>query len=176
MQNINWKHMAALVMLCAVAVSTTTSAQAPAPAAKASEQPSRPDPAQPVNVRIEVTIAEQTGGADASKKVVTLMTSDRQNGVIRSSGNVRSGERYRAVAINVDARPIMLRDNAMRLELGLEYQPQTSGGATTESGLWTVNERVSVVLESGKPLMISQTFDPTSDRKVTVEVKATVLR
>ena len=29
---------------------------------------------------------------------------------------------------------------------------------------------------SGKPLVISQAADPTSDRKVTVEVKATVLK
>jgi hypothetical protein len=39
-----------------------------------------------------------------------------------------------------------------------------------------MNQSVTVLLESGKPLVITQAADPVSDRKVTVEVKATVLR
>jgi hypothetical protein len=33
-----------------------------------------------------------------------------------------------------------------------------------------------VVLQSGKPLIVSQAADPVSERKVLVEVKATVLK
>ena len=32
------------------------------------------------------------------------------------------------------------------------------------------------MLEDGKPLVISQSADPATDRKVKVEVKATILR
>ena len=32
------------------------------------------------------------------------------------------------------------------------------------------------MLQSGKPLVVSQAADPVSDRKVIVEVKATVLK
>ena len=39
-----------------------------------------------------------------------------------------------------------------------------------------LNQSLTVVLQSGKPMLISQAADPTSDRKVTVEVKATVLK
>ena len=39
-----------------------------------------------------------------------------------------------------------------------------------------MNQSVTVVLDSGKPLVITQAADPVSDRKVTVEVKATLLR
>jgi hypothetical protein len=35
---------------------------------------------------------------------------------------------------------------------------------------------LSVILESGKPMVVSQAADPTSDRKITVEVTATILK
>ena len=38
------------------------------------------------------------------------------------------------------------------------------------------NERLSVILESGKPMIVSQAADPTSDRKITVEITATILK
>ena len=146
------------------------------PAGPPADVAGRPEPAQALNVRIEITILEQTGQAAPAKKVVTLLTSDRQNGSIRSGGTVRAGEQRRAVAINVDARPTLLRENSMRLDLALEYQPQVPAGIAAEPGLWTVKEHVNVVVESARPLLVSETFDPTSDRRVTVEVKATVVR
>jgi hypothetical protein len=33
-----------------------------------------------------------------------------------------------------------------------------------------------VILQNGKPLVVSQAADPTTDRKMTVEVKATILK
>ncbi|MBA2303248.1 MAG: hypothetical protein H0W08_11500 [Acidobacteria bacterium] len=170
------RHLLLTALLIAIATGASA-AQAGLPqTSKPEAATARPDPAQAVNIRVEVTISEQVGQASPAKKVVTLMTSDRQNGSIRSGGSVRAGERYRSVSINVDARPTMLRDSLMRLDVALEYQPQTTAAASAEPGLWTVNERVNVVLESGKAVVISETFDPTSDRRLTVELKATLLR
>jgi hypothetical protein len=45
-----------------------------------------------------------------------------------------------------------------------------------EAGMASFSERLGLTLESGKPMMISQAADPTSDRKITVEVTATILR
>jgi hypothetical protein len=39
-----------------------------------------------------------------------------------------------------------------------------------------LNERISTILESGKPLVISQAADPASDRRISVEARATVVR
>jgi hypothetical protein len=39
-----------------------------------------------------------------------------------------------------------------------------------------INESLSVILEDGKPMLISQSADPIGDRKVKVEVKATILK
>jgi hypothetical protein len=35
---------------------------------------------------------------------------------------------------------------------------------------------VAIVLTSGKPLVLSQAADPLSDRKITVEVRADILK
>jgi len=39
-----------------------------------------------------------------------------------------------------------------------------------------VRQNVSVWLESGKPMVISESADPLSDRRLTVEVTATILK
>jgi hypothetical protein len=40
----------------------------------------------------------------------------------------------------------------------------------------SLNENITLILESGKPTIVSQAADPTSDRKITVEVTATILK
>ena len=39
-----------------------------------------------------------------------------------------------------------------------------------------IQENLSVNLEDGKALVVSQSADPVSDRQVTVEVRATILK
>ena len=83
--------------------------------------------------------------------------------------------------INVDARPAVVQkdSNKVSVNLGLEYLPTTRISAQEESsepGLTSWNQRLSVILESGKPMIVSQAADPTSDRKITVEVTATILK
>jgi hypothetical protein len=134
----------------------------------------KPEPrgGQPVNVRLDLTITDQTGPGEPLKKVVTMVVADHSNGSIRSTGSVRTQGR---VQINVDARPQILPSGAIRLALGLEYNPRTLGNdAPTE---WSsLNEQIGVVLQPGKPLVISQAADPASDRKISVEVLATVMK
>jgi hypothetical protein len=170
-----------LIVTLLLGLSTGTLAQqpttTPAPPKPAPEAAAPPrDPGQPLNVRVEFTITEEVGGAAPAKKMVSLTVADRQNSFVRSGGDVRVGDRYRNVNINVDARPTILRENQVRLEVSLEYRPQATGGGTGEPALWGISERVGVILESGKPLIISQAFDPTSDRRMTVELKATILK
>jgi glucose/arabinose dehydrogenase len=144
---------------------------------KTAPQP-RPEPAQPINTQIEITITDQPGPEQPSKKLVTMVVADRQNASIRTSGWVvtKDGGR-REVNINVDARPVLLRsrEGSIQLDLLLQYQP--SGTAGSESSAQTgLNERISSILESGKSLVVSQSADPLSDRRITVEVKATILK
>jgi hypothetical protein len=151
--------------------------QAPAPA------PARaPEPVgQPVNVKLEVTITDQAGPGEPTRKIVTMIVADRAAGSVRSNGiqNV-AGMGTQPVSINVDATPTILRDGALRLQFGLEYQPRPAldpQQTTAPTGrMAQINERLAVILQEGKSLMISQAADPGSDRKITVELLATILK
>lgn len=112
------------------------------------------------NISIEVTIvdsAEQT-----SKKVVAMLVADGDNGRIRS-GNNQS-------VLNVDGRPQVLPDGRVYVSITIEYAPDRSTSTTT------LNESVSLVLAPGKRTLVSQSADPATDRKVSVEVTATVVK
>ena len=83
------------------------------------------------------------------------------------------------VTINVDARPaiILKEPNKINVSFGLEYSPKSrSEPEEMEPGMASINERLTLILESGKPLVISQAADPASDRKITVEITATILK
>jgi hypothetical protein len=174
MTNMTHRHFAAVVLLGALAVGAL-GAQSTTPPAKAPEAPQRslPDPAgQPTNIKLDFTITDQTGPGDPSRKVVTMVVADRGNGSIRSSGMVRP---QGPVRINVDASPIILQNGDIRLRLGLEYNPRAS---TADSGNESpsLTEQMTVILDLGKPMVISQAADPASDRKITVEVRAALLK
>ena len=106
-----------------------------------------------------------------------MMVADRKIGSIRSQGRVTAGGRSTAVTFNVDATPTILQDGQMRLDLGLEYSPKPgSENATSGEGRGSLNQRLSLLVESGRPLSSRRPSDPTSDRKISVELKATILK
>jgi hypothetical protein len=130
------------------------------------------------NVQIELTLTDQLGTQAPEKKTVSMIVSSGHWGKIRSAGNVRpQNEAPFVVDLNVDARPFVSVEGQIQLELTLVYSPP--GGAdkdTVRPRPTGVNQSLTVVLTSGKPLVVSQAADPVSDRKVLVEVKATVLK
>jgi hypothetical protein len=91
---------------------------------------------------------------------------------INELSQVRANQRTRS-PLNVDVHPTSLRDNKVRTRVAIEYTPATPDKA--EPG-FDVRETVNVWLESGKPTVISRSADPLSDRRVVVEVTATVIR
>lgn len=151
-----------------------------ATAAKVGVRPTEP-PAQPFNIRIEVLITDQVGPGDPSKKTISMIVADRRNNSIRSSAQMRVGGSYRPVGINLDAQPVInpKEPTKILLSFGLEYQPKGSGilgSEMLEPGMSSLTQRLALNLESGKPVLVSQSADPTSDRKITVEVTATILK
>jgi hypothetical protein len=69
---------------------------------------------------------------------------------------------------------MILREGQIRLNLTLEYRPAAADAGAMPSNM--VSETIECVIPSGQPLMVSKSADPNSDRSVTVEVKATVLK
>ncbi|HXW05317.1 MAG TPA: hypothetical protein VD833_08800 [Vicinamibacterales bacterium] len=198
----------AVVLGLAAILAAPLAAEEPQPPAQVTPAPapadrpppaSRPERGQPLNVRIELTITDQVGPGEPSRKVVTVLVADGHETSIRTSGWIMApGRDRRDVAINVDASPTILKDNVIRLNLGLQYQPTGTGfvraasePAPAEPGdagsqrpaaadgtlsQTMLNERIVTILENGKPLVISQAADPVSDRRMTVEAKATIQR
>ena len=189
---------AVLLFACLMGTTSAVFAQAgeqPAPAAAAqtprpATAPAAPTPApaeraaprregQPVNIKVDVTITDQRGGAQALKKTVSVVVADSYMGLIRSSSNV-VGVNV-PVPLNIDAEPLILSDGKIRLRVNVQYdwpgQVPDSGNMNRGTVMKTeVHENFTVVVENGKPLVASQSADPVADRQVIVELKATVLR
>ena len=76
--------------------------------------------------------------------------------------------------LNVDATPRLQKDGRISLQLAVEYRPRET--AETLDAMSPINEYLTVLLHSGKAIVVTQAADPSSDRKVTVEVTATILK
>jgi hypothetical protein len=131
------------------------------------------------NVQIELTLTDQQGSATPEKKTVSMIVSSGNWGKVRSAGSViQIGDAPYTVDLNIDARPSVTVDGQIQLEMTLAYAPPKGAPDPREPKQRPtgINQSQTIVLQSGKPLIISQAADPLSDRKVTVEVKATVLK
>lgn len=130
------------------------------------------------NVQVELVLTDQMGTQPAEKKTVSMIVSSGNWGKVRSAGTVAPiGSAPFAVELNVDARPFVSMEGQIQLELLLEYSPPTSDTRETLKTRPTgMNQSLTVILQNGKPLVVSQAADPVSDRKVVVEVKASILK
>jgi hypothetical protein len=139
---------------------------------------------QLVNVRVEFTISDQIGTKPPTKKTMTLTVADKENGRIRTntdfaqrlagSANLNWG----SAPLSVDVFPT-IDGNKIRLDFTLEYnlyQEQDLKGEGSPLGKTSVSERLSAILDSGVPLIIAQSSDALTDRKLTIEVKATIVK
>jgi hypothetical protein len=181
--------------IVAVLVGASMQGQTPAPTEKPAAGQKRapaeapPPQGQPVNIKLDLTITDQAGPGEPAKKTITVIVADRSVGNIRTYGNSSLGGN-RAI-INVDATPQLLSNGHIKVLLGLEYNPRqpeerpgekvkTAGGDVLNFGPTPggsgLNQRVTIILEPGKPLVFSQAADPISDRKISVEARAAVLK
>jgi hypothetical protein len=154
--------------------------------------PQPPTQSKWVNIRIEATVIESRGEQVTGKKVVSITLVDGENGSVRSSqqvpvqmpvpgpGGQSPFRSYNEAPLNMDARARLRDDGRVHLWVTLEYfggaaepgkQPAESGPVDQR-----IRETVTVVLESGKPLIVAQSADAVGDRRVALEVKATVLK
>ena len=160
-----------------------------APAAQTPPPPPPPPPGasrsrregQPVNIKVEFTITDQRAGGSPIKRTVSVIVADAHTGLIRSQSEV-SGVTG-SIPLNVDTAPELLSDGKIRLGFNLQYDWPAPIDNTADRNLargtvikTTMHDTVSLILESGKPMIAAQSADPIGDRQVTVEVKATILR
>jgi hypothetical protein len=158
--------------------SLTAAAQQPAqpkapapPAAPAAPAPPAPpaDPeegGQPINIRLDVTVSDQTAQSVAQPKSLMVMLVDRALGRTRAAFQDRS--------IAVDARPTIV-DGRIRVYLTIQSD-RVMFGPPKDTDDHTIGWRnsFSLLLENGKPMLALETNDAVTKRKMSIEVKATI--
>jgi hypothetical protein len=78
----------------------------------------------------------------------------------------------------MDALASAYQNGLVSLRLTFEYtppQPTNAVGQRTGRAP-TLHESVTVALMDGKPMILTESADPATDRKVTLEVTATILK
>ena len=161
----------------AAPATATTPATPAAPAAPARRE------GQPINVKVELTISEDGGGSPPIKKTVSAVVGDGYMGYVREQGlstpttSPTPGAFIDRIAapLNLDALPTILPNGKIRVQCTVQYAAnqriQNERQINTD-----IKQNLTLILESGKSLVVSEATDPLSDRRVTVEVKATILR
>ena len=135
---------------------------------------------QLVNLRLEFTITDQVGNAAPVKKTVTMNVADGESGRIRTNAEVyrkagNSGS-FTSVPLMIDGTP-EVEGTKIRLKASLEYQLLDDAAvADAPGGKTSIMQMVTSILNDGVQTILSQSADPLTDRKVTLEVKATIVK
>lgn len=165
--------------------------QAPAaprpPQAPRAARPAAPEPpvqdevrhprGQPVNLRLEFTVTDQVGTAPPVKKVITMSVADGESGRIRTNAEVyRKNSPMTVVPLSVDAYP-QIESGKIRLRASLEYQLlKDEPEPGVPAGKTSITQSVTALLSDGVTAILSQSADPLTDRRVTLEVKAVIIK
>ena len=138
--------------------------------------PAPPAARQPINVKVDLNITEDGGGGPPIKKSVSTVAGDGFNGSVRELATLGNATApVNQFPLNLDAFPTILPNGKIRLQCNIQYQSAQSREPGSRSST-DIKQNFALILESGKPLVVTQATDPVSDRKVTVEVTATILR
>lgn len=154
------------------------------------------------NVRVDVTITDQ-GAPNTSPIKKTISVTANRNSSVRSGVNVPvpsttfgsqradgaptpvTSYSYKTMGLSLDLRDVEVQDNLIRLNLTVEYSPLDDTGKSSNpapaTGLVSYSnfsQSFYLVLENGKPIIAAETSDPVPSRtrKLSVELKATVLK
>lgn len=171
----------------APAPAPSTPAAQPAPRPADMTPPRRAAPPSVPNIRVDITITDQAGAEPPLKKTLTVIAADNGSGAVRSKATVAvpryppgpdpKNYLYEDLPLNVDVGPtITENENRIRMKLIVNYETFSSRAEGTPPVRSIVTVDQWVMLDNGKPLVVSQSADATTDRKVTVEVKATIMR
>jgi hypothetical protein len=151
---------------------STPAAQGQAPAApRQNRLPSLPPLPSTTNIQLELTITDTISGSPVTK-TVSMVILNGSDGQIRTASS--GGSEH---ILNVDAVANAYQNGLIGVRVTFYFQPPAASvegkpGQRAPS----LNESLTVVVSDGKPMVVSQSADASSDRKVTATIKATVLK
>jgi hypothetical protein len=136
----------------------------------------KPNTVMMTNVRLDLTVTDQSGGGQPIKKAISLLVAERGSGRVRSIGMaIPQGAPSYSVQLNADAEIARIEGDRIRIHVTVEYSPAAPETGVANRGS-QLSQTVEVVLANGKPTLIVQAADPLTDRKVTLEATATIIR
>jgi hypothetical protein len=133
------------------------------------------------NVQVDVKVTLRGTGTPVTKQM-SLVAADGEQALGRSGIDVPvpSGGSftYRGVGTNVDARPRILEAGKIGLNLKLNFSAvlKVEGQDAARPSFGNATVEMYLVLESGRPLVMTQAADGEIGREFNVEVKATILK
>ena len=131
---------------------------------------------QLINLRLEFTVTDQIGAAAPVRKTVMMNVADGESGRIRTNAEVPRNKAWTTVPLSVDAYPT-IEGPKIRLRASLEYQLLSEApGPDLPAGKTSMTQSVTALLNDGVSTILCQSADPLTDRKVTLEVKATIIK
>jgi hypothetical protein len=156
----------------------------PAVAVESRRAPREQYASKGVNIRVDATVTESRGDQVLGRKVVSVTLVDGEEGSVRSSAMVPVSQSndgpFQRVPLNMDAMMRLRDDNRVHARVTLDYNRGSveigESGTQRAARENFIRQSVSVILENGKPLVAAQSADPEGDRRVTLELKATILK
>ncbi|WP_291986398.1 hypothetical protein [Luteitalea sp.] len=176
-----------------VTVPDTPRAAQPAPPAPPPSADRRPMPTH--NVKVDVTITEQYGSAPPTKKALSLIVADGRQSAVRSNTDAPiaiGGSRN--LMLNIDASVNVTSNQRVLLDLRFIYStvsvmaplagegratpvtPEEKVAAAPRPGYGGIQDMLVFLLTPGVPVVAARHADAATDRTVTVEVKAEILK
>jgi hypothetical protein len=122
---------------------------------------------QPVNIRLDVSVTDQSGAGPAQPKTLTVLLADRAMSRTRSS--------YEDRTIDVDARASLV-GSRIRVTLTIASNGMRLPGAPVTAAQFINDWRNSftLLLDNGKSETALESSDAAKNRKTSVDVKATI--
>lgn len=123
------------------------------------------------NIKLTLAITDSFTGTPVTKEMSVLMM-QRNGGMIRTTG-AHATHGY----MNVDAVATAYLNGVVSVKLTFDYQAATlTEGPLAGARPPTIGESLTVVLQDGIPLTVSESADPGTDRRVTVTLTAAILK
>jgi hypothetical protein len=151
------------------------------PAPPDAPPPPPPSPISPRNVQLDIVITDTISGKPEAKRVTLVLRGNGGTGSIRTSGNVVSaGNNVASVELALDGNVRVLSATLVDVTVTFTYAPPPTNGTVTADASWRMStaprvvEGLTVTLHSGRPLLVSRSADPVTNRTVTVELTATI--
>jgi hypothetical protein len=169
--------LAATVLLaaaCPVALWAQETAPKPAEAQPAPAPASpRSSSAQAANIQLAIVLTDKIDGKTVAEEPVRLLLADRQLGRLRR--HLPANASFANKNFEVDVTPEIV-GSRVRISMTVNYNAGSADDTRDQTHTTQFVETVTTYLDVGKPTTIVETPGDTANRRVTLQVTATIIK